>query len=349
METPVRIITGNSPYVWKTGQVLDPNRANDNWAFLSDACADVFDRRYAYSVVQYPFHKDPDGYSGISATSSQETRRFRISPAESLSIVGMFVDGSLTSTNASATISFVDTSLDAAPAGVPTPIFTCDCDTAEKTQHFAQEIPLTAGSTYAFQLDGYGFTTDNLVLTVHFRSDRFNTAGTDTRQVPSITYYTEADQASAANWNANDNAISTAVTANIAKTSAQKPSLFVMHDFVDGYDSDLRRWDIPRVDSALFRSSVVRIQAFAHYASAGSAGNTVTWTLQDASGASTGLVATCDMNGQTFATASDTSPTVNLATAITGVSSDSSRDYRLVVANNSAINCIKSYCYIWVS
>lgn len=344
----MKVFSTNSPWVWKSGALVDVNRANDNWAYLDQACQDVFDRRYAYSVVQFPFFNDVDGY-GVSSSSSQESRRFRISPSESISIVGLFLDGGLTSSNAEATLKLVDVNTDAAPAGVPTPIFTIDeCTSEAGTQHFGQEIPLAAGSTYAFQIDGYGYATDQLVLTAHFRSDRFNTAGTDTRQVPSITYYTEADQASAANWTANDTAIAAAVTANAAKVSAQKPMLFVLNNFADGYDSDLRRWDIPRVDSSKFRCNVVRIQAFAEYASAGSGLDSVTWTLQDNNGTTTALEAKCTMDGVSFASGSDTSPAVNLATATTGVSSIASSDYRLVVTNNSSINCVKSYCWVWI-
>lgn len=335
----MKILTSNPPHQYKAGNLLDPNAVNENLSYLADATADAASKRFAHSVVVYPFQEHVS--SGYQDGYTQERRSYRVTAVETLWIERAYLDGALSA--GSADIYIYDESTGAAPPNVTNPILSAT--TTEATDFFGQEIQIPAGSTYRFEIVGGSFTVSKLDLIVHYRTDRFNTAGSDTLQTPAVSFFTEGDAIDATAFAAAHSAIDTAVSANVAKTSARKVMLFVAHNFVTGTDADLRRWELPRVNSATGRCKVVGLNAFALFGSGSSAG--ITWAVLTQSGGSTGVSTTVSMGGGTFATNS-TASTVDLHTASAEIEQNASLDYRITVTSNTSTNCLKSYCYVWI-
>ena len=331
-------ILSKPPFEYKTGSLMDPNDVNQNQQYMLRAIAECGSKRFSHTPVVLPYYTDCA--TGYSQADSSEKLSYRFSAMDTVWLEHAFLDGYVSGT---ATINLYDTATGLAPSGVVNPILSASGTTFDLT---GQVIQLDAGHTYRFGLEGTSFSTTKLDLVLHFRSDRFNTAGTDTLVTPSVTSFTEASPLSATTFNANVSAINNAVTSNTGKTRAAKPMVFIAQNFTPSTDGYLLQWTIPVVDTSVYRSKVVKMDVFALYSTAGSAGNQVTWTLNNASGVSTGLTASADMNGVTFATASS-STSVALESATTGAQSNTSKDFSLTVSTN-AHTVVKSYAVLWI-
>jgi hypothetical protein len=147
-------------------------------------------------------------------------------------------------------------------------------------------------------------------------------------------------------FNANTTAISSAVTANIAADRALKCSFVQFTDFTSSTDADRLRLEIPRTDEQKARQQLARINTAAAYASNGAGGSTVTWTVQTETGSTTSLATALSMSGVTEQTGFDTVPEVDLA-HLAGTTQDATLDYRIIVANSTATNCVKAYAFLW--
>lgn len=330
------------PWIFQTGHVLDPQHINDNLDYVVGAAEDVYGRRFTHTPVVYPWHID--SVNGLTDGYSQEARSYRVRAVDTLWVERIYLDGYCIS--GTATLNVYDVATAMAPTGVTNPVATIS--TTDDTVIFNQEMQIAAGSTYRFELAGT-FTTGRLDMIVHYRSDRFNQSGTDLYATPTFAHFTEESTVGAAAFQAQHDAVATAV-ADLATDGARclKPFVVVASNFTSATDADTLRFEIPRIYSSRGTCTIYRIEGYAIYATAGSGGETVTWTLQNSAGTALGLTATCQMSGQTYNTASDSSPTVDTHSSTTGAESLVANDYRITVANSSTKICTRAYCYLWV-
>jgi uncharacterized protein YcfL len=338
----MKVLTSNPPHKWKTGNLLDPEKVNDNLTYLTETAADVFSKRYAHSVVSIPFYLD--SATGLTQANNQATRSIILTAPDTLVIERMYLDGALAS-GAATVVIYNATTGTTAPTGVTNPIFTPT--TTDQTLFYGKQIQIDQGDSVRIEITGATFATSKLDLILHIRTDRFNRTDTDTLQTPSITKVTEADALDATAFNANTTAISSAVTANIAADRALKCSFVQFSNFTSSTDADRLRLEIPRTDDSTTRQQLVRISCAAAYASNGAGGSTVTWTVLNESGVTTSLASALSMSGVTESLGFDTVPEVDLSTVPPTVASDTTQDYRITVANSTATNCVKAYAFLW--
>lgn len=338
----MKIFTNNPPHKFKTGALLDPNRINDNMAYMLDANNDVASKRFSKSIISIPF--EVDVANGYTDGYSQEVRSYRFTAVHTMWIERAFLEGQLASGTATLSVFNIATGLP--PAGVVNPIFTPTTDYAQL--YYGSEILIPAGTTLRFELTGTPFVVDKLDLILHIRTDRFFTGSTNVVSNPIVTNLTQADGIAAATLSTNYAAIDAAVAANSTKNTARKVMFFVANNFTNSTDVDLLRWDIPRTDANGNRQTVIGINLFAIYATTGTTSTFVSWSLQTETGGTTGVSAAAPMSGLILS-GSTTVATSTLATAVPGIESDSTKDYRITVANSSAINCVKSYAYVWIA
>jgi hypothetical protein len=333
--------------MYESGELLDPRRQNANLDYLVDGYESMFSRRYCHSAVLYPFRKSITGtYSNSDSTG---VRSYRFYAFQDTDITRMYCDG-YTSTG-TAYINIYDVATGAAPKGVANPVFTITTTQPTSQDLYAVPVTIPSGSTYRWEISGT-FTTAKVDLIVHFRTD----AWANDSVSPSVTYATEAEPLDGYVWDDNLSALADAMPGMLT-ASPRRATLYVQHNITSSTHASRNRWEIPvmntnsayltdlRFPNGVVFTNIVGMFAHAVYASAGSAGNTVTWTIYNSAGVSQ-MSAACDMNGVSEDSATATG-FITGYTNSTSTSASTGADYYITVANNSATNCTKTYCYIF--
>lgn len=336
-------VAASVPHQFSSGELLDPEKVNNNFQYVADVINDCAQQRYAHSVVTLPFYL---GITGMSQADNQATRSYLIYAPVELTIERMFLDGALAS--GAATVVVYNASTGAtAPTGVANPVFTPT--TTEATLTYTQSIVIPAGSTYRIEITGTTFTTSKLDLILHFRTDRYKTSTSDTVETPTFELVVEGSNLDATVFAANSLALNTASNANIAKQTLLRVSAYVFPSFTSATDPDLLRQEVPLADSGDTVCTAYGIYCHTAYAAAGAAGNTITSTLANATGASTGLSVANSMNGVTETAAFDGTPTVSLSSVSADAPSNTALDYRLTVANSALATCNKTVVWLYTT
>ncbi len=336
-------IAASVPHQFGDGELLDPEKVNNNFQYIADVINDCAQKRYAHSVVSLPFYL---GITAMSNADNQATRSYLIYAPVELTIERMFLDGALASGAATVVIYNASTGT-TAPTGVANPIFTPTTTSATLT--FTQSIVIPAGSTYRIEITGAAFTTSKLDLVLHFRTDRYKTSTSDTVSVPTFELVVEGSDLDAAVFAANSLALNTASNANVAAQTALRVSAYVFPTFSSATDPDLLRQEVPLADAADSVCTAYGIYAHTAYAAAGAVGNNVTSTLANAAGASTGLTVTNSMNGVTEAAAFDGTPTVSLTSGTADAPSNTALDYRITTSNSVVASCTKNVIWLYTT
>jgi len=333
-------IQTQAPIQFATGQLLDPNKVQENQQYMLDAVAAVTEKRYAHSVISMPFYR---GITACTQADNQATRSFLFTAPDNVMVERAFLVGALASGAAVLNVYNASTGT-TAPTGIANPILTPT--TTVDTQVFAQSFIIPAGSTYRFELTGTTFTASKLDLVLHLRTDRFNLSGTDTLTEPTVTPFTEATSLDAVAFNANVTAITSAVSSNTAAARALRCQFVQLGtNFTNASDADLLRMNLPRITNTIARETIYRIDVT--FCTAANSTITVTAAVLTEAGAATGLSAAASTAASTEASASDTFPAVDLSSATAGVCQTTASDYRLTVSNGSATAVVKAYVTLW--
>lgn len=330
-------------YEFTTGEQLNPNRLNGNLSYVEDACDDVFSRRYADSVITFKwFSGYNNAYTDAQVTGIPDLLKWRLPAPQALTITGMYLYGALYS--GTAYISLYDNATGAAPAGVTNPIFTVQSNSVDQT--YVRPLQMPAGAQWYWSMTGTSFNSRNLHMSVVIRTDRFGSG--DVKQDPSVAYVTENDAINATTYNSQVSGLETVISNNTAYQAALKATLYCDHWSSSSYNSTANSRPVPLVDSSKYRCTATRLDLFTVQSGNGSGSDSVTVTLNNAAGASTGLAATASVVGVSYASASDTSPAVSL-TGSSGVESVTGSDYNLVLTSTNAAGrtYYKSYYYLW--
>lgn len=332
-------IKATPPNIFYDGELLDTIKLNDNAQYVADAVAEVSKRRYAHSVVRLPFYL---GTTGISQADNQATRSYVIPAIDDMLIERIIINGGLTSGSATLVI-YNATTGTTAPTGVTNPIATLS--TTVGTQVYTQPIYMSAGNQYRLEITGAAFVTSMLDVVLHFRTDKLNPAGTELTPSPNYTKLKESDSLDPAVLVANGTAFTSAVSTLSSNQRALRVSAYTFASFNNSSDADTLRMELPRAYSSDATQTIYQMVSSVSMVSAGTALQTITCSVTNASGTSIGVSNSHSVSGLTESTTTDTT-TADVSSGTSGITSDSTADYRVTVANSAATVCSKAT--IWV-
>lgn len=334
-----------SPLFWATGDALSPEDLNRAWLYAKDAIIDVREKRWARSAITFPFVEDV-GTPYTQAMNAEElTYRF-ICPVTCIVERG-FLHGNFTA-SADFAVRLLKSSDSSVPQGATNPYLEFDAavtDAAvDTTEINVDKALLVAGTEYKIVVSGTTFSLNRADVTLHIACDRWTTAGS--LALPNFdptlfTDYTKLNGATAATNNTN---LSTEAAKFANAKTAPHPLLFVKHGLLSGTDADLRTFNIPRFDPARAKARIKRLYLWAYTAGA----CTISAQLQDETGANVGSAVNAVV-AATTGSADSGALSVSLEQAA-GASADTTKDYRVVLANSSAVNnAIKVYALLWLA
>lgn len=328
------------PNIFFTGELLDSNKVNDNNQYVADVISDVASLRYVHSVVHLPFYL---GTTALSNADNQATRSYIIPAIDTCVIERIIVSGALASGSADINM-YNATTGTTAPTGVSNPIVP-SLSTVSGTFTYTQPITMAAGAFYRLEISGTAFTTSKLDVTLHIRTDKLNTAGTDLEPSPSWVRLTELDSVSATTFNANTTALSGAASTLNSNTRALRVSAYTFSSFSSATDADTLRMELPRAYSSDATQTIHQMVSSVSMVSAGTALQTITCSVLNAAGSSIGVSNVHSVSGLTESTATDTT-SVDVSSGTLGITTDTTADYRVISANSAATVCSKAT--IWV-
>lgn len=340
-------ITPAPYYRFRDGELLDSVRANDNLQSVLDVEADVSARRIVRSMLLLRFQTDCA--AGYTQALSAENRTFRFSCPRTMVLERAFWTYEGTGTDIRVDLVEVDSGLP--PAGVTNPLVSVASGAPVASDIDVTQVVLLAGVHYKFTITAAGaFSGTKADLILHLAHDRFQgLSGRDERLIPAPRYLTEQSDLSVATWLAHVDSGAQPANSNFSDgfKAGFAPVFAHMPGLTSGTSASLCRWDIPRVDTALRRQRIVAVTAYCILASAGAAGQTVTWSVQDQTGATVASwIVTVD--GLTYAHFTAHSLSISLQSATAGIASTPGSDYRIVVSTNGATTIQKTYAYVWM-
>lgn len=340
------------PYAFQTGELLDPSRVNEDIQAVADYDAEVSGRRFTRSALVLRFMADMQ--TPYTNATSAEGRAFRLSFPKTVVVERAYFSYADTAIGTTINVNVTVAGTGLAPPGITNPWLTLSGATGagvEATALTVVPLTLAAGGQFRIELTATGaFSAVKAELVLHLMSDRFqDTSGADAHQRPAPILLTQASDLGAATFLAAAASVVTPAAANLAAANLPgfKASCFNMPALTSATAALLARWDIPRCTSSLRRQRISAVVIYAVLAVNGAAGQTVTWTLQDQTGA-TLQAFSASVAGVTFATLTTSGLTIDLSSATLGIKSDGAQDYRLVCSTNGATTIQKTYCYlIW--
>lgn len=340
-------INTSAPHIFVDGELLDPVKANGNLQACINAESEASSRRYSRSMLVLRFQTDCG--AGYTQALSAENRSFRIMSPKALVIERAF--WAYEGTGADIAINLTEVASGLAPAGFVNPLVSVAAGAPEATDLDIRQIPLAAGVHYKLTMTAAGaFTGTKAELVLHVAADRFQgLSGADELQVPLPAYLTEVSTLAAATWNAHVASAVAPCDANLGDgyKAGYKPMFFHFPGLTSGTAVALTRWDVPRADSALRRQRIVAFTGYAVLASNGAAGQTVTWSVLDQAGVTVASFV-IPVDGVTYAHLTAHSLTISLQAATALIRSNTSLDFRIVVATNGATTIQKTYAFFWL-
>jgi hypothetical protein len=330
------------PNTFYDGELLDPNKVNDNNIYVNDVINYIASNRYVRSVVVLPFYL---GVTSISQADNQATRSYLIPAVNNLVIERISMVGALAS--GAATINIYNaTTGTTAPSGVSNPIFTPT--TTSTSQIYTQPITLAAGAVYRLEITGTTFATSKLDVELILRSDKLCPSGTDLTPAPEFTLFEEVDSLDATEFTAAVTALTAAVTTLTANTTALRVQAATFSSFSNATDADTLRMDLPLATNTVASESIYTMVSSVSMAAAGAALQQITCGITTAVGGSIGVSNVHSVSGLTESTATD-STVADIAVATPAVISDNSADYRITVANSAATVCSKATIWLFTT
>jgi hypothetical protein len=341
-----------SPVNFVTGEMLDVRDINAALGYVRDATIFAARKRYNRSVIVIPF---------VTSVSSAYTHadigtdkvQFRFTCPNTCVIERAYLNANMT---CSAEVKVdITTTGGTTASGASSPWLSTDTaitDASVDTEDVSLDrVQLTAGTEYKITVSGGGaaVSMQRFDVILHVLTDRWTPSGTyiDQEEVARVSGLDPDTVTTAANVNAKNTLLST-YTGNFATyKTAPSPALFHIHGLTSTTDADLRTFRVPRFSSTTAQGKAVNLYVFALTGGAGSPGDTVTATLQNSAG-STLVTATADASGAAGWT---TGSTGAISQSLVGAVSteDSSSDYRIVLATNSAGTITKAHAILWVS
>jgi hypothetical protein len=336
----VKVLT-EQPVRFLPGEVLAPEDLNRVYRYAQDAVADVAQRRWAKSLLTFPFRRDVATPYTQSLSTEERTYRFTC-PVECV-VEGASLSANLTASGPARWN--ITTAAGATPTGCTVPYLSTDDSVASSSVDISDvnvdKFVLAANTEYKLTLSGTTFSAERADVALRLAIDRWKTGGT--LDVPSFspTLHAANGSPNAVTVNANTASLTTQA-AKFAARASMTPALFVApSNLSSATAATLRTWNVPLWEATRARARAVRLYV---YALGGASASSVTAQLQDAS--STVLAsATTSVSANSAASAS--SGAISVPLTGTGVTETPASDYKVVLSGGAA-SLTKAYALLWI-
>lgn len=279
-----------SPFVFKTGDVLDPHDLNRVWRHAAEAVTDTFQRRFKEVPVSLSFSKDvATGYTNADNIGIR-TFKFHTPTGNGgrITITRAFLSGNINSA-AEITVKIQDSSL-ITPTGCTDPwlsIASTGSVDADVSDFNPARFKLEYNTEYQIRLESSGaFTVNHLDLVFHIEADRFAAVGGDVVPTFSPTFVSEADAVDATTQNSNkSNFDATTSNTNASSDYVYTPSCFVIHGLnVNSAATEPLRWfALPKFGNTRSTPVIMQLDLWFYANAVVGSGNTIEFELLDPS------------------------------------------------------------------